>query len=73
MLDQSKKYPLVFSVALHPFIIGQPFRAKYLDKALEYIAGHDDVWLTTSDDIADWYYEHYYDEAAQHAPALPAR
>jgi len=28
-------------LALHPFIINQPFRHKYLDKALEYIAGHD--------------------------------
>jgi peptidoglycan/xylan/chitin deacetylase (PgdA/CDA1 family) len=65
--------PRVMALALHPFVIGQPFRAKYLDKVLEYVAGHDDVWLTTSDDIADWYYEHYYDEAVQQAPALPAR
>ena len=28
MLEQSRKYPLVFSVALHPFIIGQPFRLR---------------------------------------------
>lgn len=45
----------VMCVALHPFIIGQPFRIKYLEKALEYIANHDDVWLTTSDEIAEWY------------------
>ena len=36
-------------------------------------AGHDDVWLTTSDDIADWYFEHYYDEAIGRAPAVPPR
>ena len=28
MLEQSRKYPLVFSVAVHPFIIGQPFRLR---------------------------------------------
>ena len=28
MLEQSRKYPLVFAVAVHPFIIGQPFRLR---------------------------------------------
>lgn len=43
----------VMALALHPFVIGQPFRAKYLDQALAYIAGHEGVWLTTSDEIAE--------------------
>jgi peptidoglycan/xylan/chitin deacetylase (PgdA/CDA1 family) len=45
----------VMALALHPFVIGQPFRLKYLDQALEYIARHDGVWLTTSDEIAEHY------------------
>lgn len=45
----------VMALALHPFVIGQAFRTKYLDQALEYIAGHDGVWLTTSDEIAEHY------------------
>ena len=45
----------VMPLALHPFVIGQAFRAKYLDAALEYIAGHEGVWLTTSDEIAEHY------------------
>jgi allantoinase len=45
----------VMPIALHPFVIGQAFRAKYLDEALAYIAGHEGVWLTTSDEIADHY------------------
>lgn len=40
------------ALALHPFASGQPFRAKYLDQAPEYITGHPAVWLTTSDEIA---------------------
>jgi allantoinase len=42
----------VMALALHPFVSGQPFRARYLDQALEYITGHTGVWLTTSDEIA---------------------
>ena len=45
----------VMALALHPFVIGQPFRAKYLNLALEYIAAQSDVWLPTSDDIAAHY------------------
>ncbi|WP_028924318.1 polysaccharide deacetylase family protein [Pseudonocardia acaciae] len=47
----------VMALALHPFVIGQPFRAKYLDLALDYAAEHPGVWLTTSDDIAKHYLE----------------
>jgi peptidoglycan/xylan/chitin deacetylase (PgdA/CDA1 family) len=59
----------VMALALHPFVIGQAFRAKYLDRALAYIAGHEGVWLTTSDEIA----EHYSRAAtsANRAPASP--
>jgi len=45
----------VMALCLHPFIINQPFRHKYLDKALAYIASHKGVWLTTSDEIASYF------------------
>ena len=45
----------VMALCLHPFIVNQPFRQKYLDQALEYVAGHDGVWLTTTDEIAEVY------------------
>jgi peptidoglycan/xylan/chitin deacetylase (PgdA/CDA1 family) len=51
----------VMCLALHPFIVNVPFRHKYLDRALEYIASHEGVWLTTSDEIADWYLANAYD------------
>jgi len=59
----------VMCIALPPFIMGQPFRIKYLRQALEYITSHDDVWLATGDEIADWYYERYYDRAVAQAGA----
>lgn len=45
----------VMALALHPFVIGQPFRHKYLDRALEFLAAQPDIWLTTSDEIAAHY------------------
>ena len=53
MLEQSKKYPLVFSVALHPFIIGQPFRLRAFRGALRHIVAHrNELWITTPGEIA---------------------
>jgi allantoinase len=45
----------VLGIGLHPFLVGQPFRARAFARALEHIAGHDDVWLTTSDELAEWH------------------
>ncbi|WP_274425566.1 polysaccharide deacetylase family protein [Chelativorans sp. YIM 93263] len=45
----------VMSLCLHPFLIGQPHRAKHFDRALKYITSHDDVWLAKGGEIADWY------------------
>jgi hypothetical protein len=51
--------------------MGQAFRAKYLDKALQYIASHEGVWLTTSDEIAEHYVRNVVQSDAagrRHAP-----
>ena len=60
----------VMCIALHPFLIGQPHRIKYLDEILSHIMSHDGVWQTTADEIADYYIENYYDDAVAHAAKL---
>jgi peptidoglycan/xylan/chitin deacetylase (PgdA/CDA1 family) len=55
----------VMCLALHPFIMGRPHRLRWLDEALRYIAGHDDVWFATGEEIADWYYATAYDAAVE--------
>lgn len=63
---ESRKWPgHVFGLALHPFLSGQPSRHRHLEEALEHICGRDDVWYTTSDEIAAWYFEHHYDAAVR--------
>ena len=60
----------VMCIALHPFLIGQPHRIKYLDDILGYIMGHDGVWQTTADEIAEYYIANYYDQVVEHAQQL---
>jgi peptidoglycan/xylan/chitin deacetylase (PgdA/CDA1 family) len=43
----------VLALALHPFVIGQPFRHKYLEEVLRYLCAQPDAWVTTSDEIAE--------------------
>lgn len=31
------------ALTLHPFVIGQPFHAKYLDQALDYLAAQPGI------------------------------
>jgi peptidoglycan/xylan/chitin deacetylase (PgdA/CDA1 family) len=49
----------VMAICLPPFLIGQAFRAKYLEKALKYIAQRNEVWITQGGQIADWYYKNH--------------
>jgi allantoinase len=59
LYGEGRKSGRVMALCLHPFIVNQPFRQKYLDKALSYISKRAGVWLTTSDEIADHYAKHY--------------
>jgi hypothetical protein len=54
MREQSRGQPLVCGIALHAYIVGQPFRLRHLRRALTHIAKHvGDVWLTHSGAIAN--------------------
>jgi peptidoglycan/xylan/chitin deacetylase (PgdA/CDA1 family) len=53
MREQSAGEPLVMGIALHSYIVGQPFRLRQLRRALAHIAARRDaVWLTTAGAIA---------------------
>src|SRR5260370_40979382 len=39
MVEQCRAQPLVMTISLHPFVMGQPFRLPALRKALTYCVG----------------------------------
>jgi allantoinase len=45
----------VLVLAVHPFLIGQPFRIGALDAALAHIVGHNAVWAATGEEIIEQY------------------
>lgn len=53
MLDQSREAPLVMGIALHPYLVGQPYRLRHLRRALQHVATYaGDIWITRAGDIA---------------------
>jgi hypothetical protein len=54
--QRSRQQPQVMGIALHPYIVGQPFRFYHLKQTLaRLVAQCDDVWLTTPGEIAARY------------------
>lgn len=56
MLEQARVQPLVMGIALHPYIVGQPYRLRHLRRALERVAAARDagtVWLATPGAICE--------------------
>lgn len=57
MLEQTQatdSAPLVMGIALHPYIVGQPYRLRHLRRALQHVAAARDggqVWVTTPGEI----------------------
>ena len=58
----------VMSIALRPWVIGQPFRIGALEKALAHIMSHRGVWAATGSQIADSFRA----QAKAHVPARQA-
>ncbi len=56
MLEQARGQALVMGIALHPYLVGQPYRLRHLRRALQHLAAARDrgeVWFTTPGAIAD--------------------
>ncbi|WP_207221131.1 polysaccharide deacetylase family protein [Pseudoduganella lutea] len=50
MREQAMRQPLVMGIALHPYLVGQPYRLRHLRRALRHIAAARDrgeIWFTT--------------------------
>jgi len=51
----------VMCIPLHAYLVGHTHRIGPFEEALRFITSHEHVWITTAKEIADYYFEHYYD------------
>ena len=54
MVMQSKAQPLVMGIALHPYLVGQPYRIRHLRRALEHITSSNKIWFTTPGEVCSY-------------------
>ena len=55
MLAESERRPLVMSIVLHSFVLGQPHRLRQFRRVIEHILRHRDrIWLTRPGEICQF-------------------
>jgi len=62
----------VMCLAIHPYLMGTPQRARHLEQILDHVNAHDQVWHTTAGEIAEHFLAYHYDDFVDHAAALAA-
>ena len=59
LYSESAESGRVMPLSLHPYITGVPHRIDSLDKGLEYICRHEDVWFATGSEIVEHFLKSY--------------
>ena len=52
---EGAKQPRVMAIAVHPYIHGVPHRIKYFEAIYDYIRRKKGVWMTTGEEIYEWF------------------
>ena len=64
LYEEGAESGTVMCIPTHNYQVSCPHRMKAFEEALEYITGHEGVWLATGREIAEYFVGHYYDAAA---------
>lgn len=64
LLEEGEQSGTVMCIPLHAYLVSQPHRLRCFEEALKHIASHsDDVWITTGQEIAEFFRESYWDQS----------
>ena len=62
LYEEGETHPKMMTVGLHARLLGRPGRIGALHRILDYMTGHDAVWICRRDDIARHWAKHYPNE-----------
>jgi peptidoglycan/xylan/chitin deacetylase (PgdA/CDA1 family) len=57
--EMAEMRPLILNLGTHPHVSGRPDAFKVLKEFMEYVAGHQDVWIPTYAAMAQWWREQF--------------
>lgn len=63
LYQEGEESGTIMCIPTHNYQVACPHRMKAYEEALDYITSHEDVWVTTGREIAEYFREHYYDIA----------
>jgi allantoinase len=64
LLEEGQDSGTVMCIPLHAYLVSQPHRLRAFEEALKHVASHsDDVWITTGQEIAEYYRDTYWDQS----------
>ncbi len=63
LYQEGEESGTVMCIPVHGYQVAQPHRLGAFEEAIDYITGHDGVWVATGREIAQWYVDHHWDEA----------
>ncbi|MCO8307166.1 polysaccharide deacetylase [Streptomyces sp. RKCA744] len=71
--DAYRRFGLAYVLRLQPEVTGTPGRIRLVRELLEHVRGHDDVWLATAGEVADWWTGTQPDNRPDHPAEVFAR
>jgi peptidoglycan/xylan/chitin deacetylase (PgdA/CDA1 family) len=57
--EMAQTRPLILNLGTHPHVSGRPDGFKILKEFMEYVVGHEDVWVCTYAAMAEWWRQQY--------------
>jgi putative urate catabolism protein len=63
LYEEGRDQPKLLNIGLHCRLIGHPGRFLALQRFLDHVLAHDDVWLCRREDIARHWHQHYSPDA----------
>jgi putative urate catabolism protein len=60
LYEEGEHAPKMMTIGLHNRIIGKPARFRALQRFIDYVQQHDDVWICRREDIARHWHENFY-------------
>ena len=58
LYEDGKENGRLLVPVVRPWLMGQPFRATYLEEALEHVKDRPGVWKATGSEMVDWFRQH---------------
>ena len=55
LYEEGRTNGRMMNLGMHPHVMGRPHRIRSLERLIEYLRGHENVWFTQAGEVARWF------------------